>query len=68
MVFSCLCNSLSRFAAYNLCEAYVPEPIGLKTKIARNAFIGFTASVASDLCSNGLHAIKVRWGGRVVKW
>jgi len=47
------------FAVYNLCETHLPEPGGMKTRVLRNAFMGFAASVASDVLSNSLTVIKV---------
>lgn len=47
------------FAIYNLCESKLPEPSDMKSRLFRNAFIGFAASVASDILSNSLTVIKV---------
>jgi len=47
------------FAIYNLCESKLPDPRDMKARLVRNAFIGFAASVVSDVLSNSLTVIKV---------
>ena len=49
------------FVVYNYCDAYLPwdsEDTPLVKKLARNAGIGFAASFASDVCSNGVRVLK----------
>lgn len=55
---SSLCLSLVRFATYNTLEERLPQPHTLLQKLARQAFIGFVASVVSDSVSNSLRVIK----------
>ena len=47
------------FAIYNLCETHLPEPKDMRARLVRNAFMGFAASLASDVLSNSLTVIKV---------
>ncbi|TKA56270.1 hypothetical protein B0A53_01562 [Rhodotorula sp. CCFEE 5036] len=48
------------FATYNVLSANLPMPQDghVWAKLARQAFIGFVASVVSDTCSNSLRVIK----------
>jgi len=46
------------FGTYNYLEAHLPAPNTTLQKIARRAFIGFVASVASDSISNSLRVVK----------
>ena len=55
---SSLFVSLVRFATYNTLEERLPQPHTLLQKLARQAFIGFVASVVSDTVSNSLRVIK----------
>ena len=45
------------FVTYNYLNSYLPEYSGLQ-KFIRNAFIGFSASVISDTCSNSIRVVK----------
>ena len=51
-------SSFSRFTTYNELQDRLPEAHTLFTKLARQAFIGFVASVISDSVSNSLRVIK----------
>lgn len=46
------------FGTYNFLDANLPQPTTLVEKLARQAFIGFVASVVSDTVSNSLRVIK----------
>jgi len=46
------------FAIYNTLDANLPLPNTLLQKLARQAFIGFCASVISDTVSNSLRVVK----------
>ncbi len=46
------------FATYNLLSARLPEGRNHVEKLARSAFIGFSASVVSDTLSNSVRVIK----------
>lgn len=46
------------FGTYNALDVYLPKPNDLKEKLARQAFMGFSASVVSDTISNSLRVIK----------
>ncbi|KAL1409303.1 hypothetical protein Q8F55_003282 [Vanrija albida] len=46
------------FATYNYLAAVLPLPDTVLQKLARQAFIGFAASVASDTISNSLRVVK----------
>ncbi|KAF7986694.1 hypothetical protein HWV62_20212 [Athelia sp. TMB] len=46
------------FAVYNWLSATLPFPETLPQKLARQAFIGFCASVTSDTISNSLRVVK----------
>ncbi|GAB0494415.1 hypothetical protein MMPV_005708 [Pyropia vietnamensis] len=46
------------FSVYNSLNASMPTYEDLPHKVARNAFIGFSASVVSDCCSNSLRVVK----------
>lgn len=46
------------FGTYNWLSANLPPPHNLIQKLARQAFIGFAASVVSDTVSNSLRVIK----------
>jgi hypothetical protein len=46
------------FATYNGLDANLPLPNNLAQKLARQAFIGFCASVISDTVSNSLRVVK----------
>lgn len=46
------------FGTYNWLSANLPPPHSLLQKLARQAFIGFAASVVSDTVSNSLRVIK----------
>lgn len=46
------------FFTFNTLDAYIPRQTELHLKLARNAVIGFTASVISDSISNSMRVIK----------
>jgi hypothetical protein len=46
------------FGTYNYLDANLPLPTTLIEKLARQAFIGFSASVISDTISNSLRVVK----------
>ncbi|KAJ3073390.1 hypothetical protein HDU98_001681, partial [Podochytrium sp. JEL0797] len=46
------------FATYNMMQEYIPQQKTTGRKLARNAVIGFTASIVSDCISNSLRVIK----------
>ncbi|KAF8531705.1 mitochondrial carrier [Gautieria morchelliformis] len=46
------------FATYNTLDEHLPEPDTLLQQLARQAFIGFVASVISDSVSNSLRVVK----------
>ncbi|KIY44659.1 mitochondrial carrier [Fistulina hepatica ATCC 64428] len=46
------------FGTYNFLSANLPPPHTLMQKLARQAFIGFCASVVSDTVSNSLRVVK----------
>lgn len=46
------------FATYNYLSANLPPDHTLMQKLARQAFIGFVASVVSDTVSNSLRVVK----------
>lgn len=46
------------FGTYNYLDATLPLPITILQKLARSAFIGFTASVVADTMSNSLRVVK----------
>ncbi|EIW52699.1 mitochondrial carrier [Trametes versicolor FP-101664 SS1] len=46
------------FGTYNFLEEVLPPPTNLGTKLLRQAFIGFCASVVSDTISNSLRVVK----------
>ncbi|EIN06821.1 mitochondrial carrier [Punctularia strigosozonata HHB-11173 SS5] len=46
------------FSTYNFLSDNLPKPDGLLQKLARQAFIGFSASVVSDTVSNSLRVVK----------
>eukprot|EP00127_Corallochytrium_limacisporum_P006616 Clim_evm45s231 gene=Clim_evmTU45s231 len=46
------------FFTYNQLNELLPKPEDTLSKLARNAFIGFNASVVSDTCSNSIRVIK----------
>ncbi|KAJ3338626.1 hypothetical protein HDU83_008020 [Entophlyctis luteolus] len=46
------------FATYNSLQEYIPKQTTTGRKLARNAFIGFAASLVSDTVSNSLRVIK----------
>lgn len=47
-----------RFATYNTLDEKLPEPQTFMQELARQAFIGFVASVISDTVSNSLRVVK----------
>lgn len=47
------------FMVYNYLQEYIPKQTDTLKKLARNAGIGFTASVVSDTCSNSIRVVKV---------
>jgi hypothetical protein len=47
------------FFTYNLLNEYLPQYEDRLSKLARSAFIGFSASAISDTCSNSIRVIKV---------
>lgn len=47
------------FATYNYLDHTLQEPTDLKSRLTRNALIGFLASLASDTVSNCFHVVKV---------
>ncbi|KAF8907078.1 mitochondrial carrier [Gymnopilus junonius] len=46
------------FGTYNFLEGHLPEAHTTLEKLARRAFIGFVASIASDTVSNSLRVVK----------
>ncbi|KAJ3262958.1 hypothetical protein HDU77_011529 [Chytriomyces hyalinus] len=46
------------FATYNMLQEYIPKQSTTGKKLARNAAIGFSASIVSDCISNSLRVIK----------
>lgn len=46
------------FGTYNWLSSTLPQPNNIFQKLARQAFIGFAASVASDTISNSLRVVK----------
>ncbi|KAF8659282.1 hypothetical protein AX16_001857 [Volvariella volvacea WC 439] len=46
------------FGTYNYLDANLPEPHTTLQKLARRAFIGFSASIVSDTISNSLRVVK----------
>nr|XP_019006139.1 mitochondrial carrier protein [Kwoniella mangroviensis CBS 8507]OCF69600.1 mitochondrial carrier protein [Kwoniella mangroviensis CBS 8507] len=46
------------FGTYNWLSAVLPPPHNIIQKLARQAFIGFSASVVSDTASNSLRVVK----------
>ena len=46
------------FSTYNYLDEVLPQPQTLVQKLARQALIGFCASVVSDTVSNSLHVVK----------
>ncbi|KAI8620773.1 mitochondrial carrier [Chytriomyces sp. MP71] len=46
------------FATYNTLQEYIPKQTTTGKKLARNAVIGFSASIVSDTISNSLRVIK----------
>jgi hypothetical protein len=46
------------FATYNYLQETIPKRTDTAGKLARNAFIGFTASVTSDCISNSVRVVK----------
>ncbi|KII84846.1 hypothetical protein PLICRDRAFT_45656 [Plicaturopsis crispa FD-325 SS-3] len=46
------------FGTYNYLSGALPPPTSLPTKLLRQAFIGFAASVVSDTVSNSLRVVK----------
>lgn len=46
------------FGTYNYLSDHLPEAHGVWQTLARQAFIGFSASVASDTVSNSLRVVK----------
>ncbi|KAJ3296426.1 hypothetical protein HDU79_006660 [Rhizoclosmatium sp. JEL0117] len=46
------------FATYNMLQEYIPKQTTTGKKLARNAVIGFSASIVSDCISNSLRVIK----------
>ncbi|KAJ3095797.1 hypothetical protein HDU97_006498 [Phlyctochytrium planicorne] len=46
------------FATYNVLSEYIPQQKKIELKLARTAFIGFSASFVSDTISNSLRVIK----------
>ncbi|WRT63345.1 uncharacterized protein IL334_000250 [Kwoniella shivajii] len=46
------------FGTYNWLSAVLPPPHNIMQKLARQAFIGFAASVVSDTASNSLRVVK----------
>ncbi|KAF8547054.1 mitochondrial carrier [Imleria badia] len=46
------------FGTYNYLDATLPLPTTIVEKLARSAFIGFVASIASDSISNSLRVVK----------
>ncbi len=46
------------FGTYNFLDDHLPPPHNLFGKLARQAFIGFVASVISDTVSNSLRVVK----------
>ncbi|KAL8281340.1 hypothetical protein RQP46_006374 [Phenoliferia psychrophenolica] len=51
-------GSFPWFATYNYLSGALPPPTSLLTKLLRQAFIGFVASVVSDTVSNSLRVLK----------
>ncbi|KAJ3027684.1 UNVERIFIED_CONTAM: hypothetical protein HDU68_003325 [Siphonaria sp. JEL0065] len=46
------------FATYNMLQEYIPQQKTTGKKLARNAVIGFSASIVSDCISNSLRVVK----------
>ena len=46
------------FVTYNYLNAYLPKYDDMLPNLARNATIGFSASVLSDCCSNSIRVVK----------
>ena len=46
------------FVTYNYLNAYLPKSDDMLPNLARNATIGFSASVFSDCCSNSIRVVK----------
>ncbi len=46
------------FTTYNYLQAWIPQQDQMAKKLARNAAIGFVASIVSDTLSNSLRVLK----------